>query len=105
MKSIIYLACFILFGASAFAQDINFEKISETSKEISTKISQELNFDDDRSHLLHRAIYSTKLSYRRAEHHLGDNPEKLKAAKDKIDEAFPKYLSNNFSRDKVTSSK
>ena len=101
MNSIMYLACFVFISLGVNAQESDLQSIAEKSKETSTIISQELNFDNDRSILLQRAIYSVALSYQRAEKQLADKPEKLKETKKMINESFPKYLSGNFSETEI----
>jgi len=101
MKSIIYVALFTILSANVFAQQDSQQNIAETSKETATKISQELNFDDDKSHLLHRAIYSLELTRLRAEEQFADNADKLKSTKDKINNNFPKTLEGNFTEQEI----
>ncbi len=84
-----------------YAQEANTQSLAETSKVTSTKISQELNFDDDKSLLLYRAIYSTELSRARAEEQLSDEPEQLQATNDKIDKSFSSILKGNFSESEI----
>ena len=97
MKKVIYFVCFLFIGISSFAQDSVLQGLAKESKLISTKISQKLNFDDDKTVLLQRAIYTKYVSLYRAEEQMSDMPEKLEATKEKIDKSFSKNLSKNFS--------
>lgn len=101
MKSIIYFAFISLMSVNVFAQQMNQENIAEKTKVTATKISQELNFDDDKSYLLHRAIYSVELSRLRAEEQFSNDTEKLEATKQKINKTFPKILEVNFTEQEI----
>lgn len=96
MKKVIYFVCFLFIGIGAYAQESDLQGLAKESKLISSKISQELNFDDDKTALLQRAIYTKYVSLYRAEEQMSDMPEKLGATKEKINKSFRKNLSKNF---------
>lgn len=102
MKSIIYVAIFTFMSIGVYAQEANTETLAEASKETSMKISQELNFDDDKNLFLYRAIYSTELSRARAEEQLSSEPEQLEATNKKIDKSFESILKSNFTESEIT---
>ena len=102
MKSFIYIVMFAMMSVGVYAQETDQQSLAESSKEISTKISQELNFDDDKSVFIYRAIYSTEIARQRAEEQLSDNPEKLKVTYQKIDKSFESILKGNFSESEIT---
>ncbi len=101
MKSIIYFAFIALISVNAFAQETTREEIAENTKAVANKISEELNFDGDKSYYLHRAIYSLELSRFRAEEQFSNNPEKLQATNEKIDKSLPKILEANFTKEEI----
>lgn len=101
MKKLIYFVCFLFIGIATYAQESDLKSLAEESKLISTKISQELNLDDDKNMLLQRAIYTKSLSLYRAEEQMSDMPEKLEATKEKIDMSFRKKLSRNFTANEI----
>lgn len=103
MKTIIYFACLLFMSLGVYAQESNLQGLAEESKQISTKISQELNFDDDKNMLLQRAIYTKSLSLYRAEEQMADKPQKLEATKEKIDRSFQKILVRNFTQFEIES--
>ena len=102
MKSFIYIAIFTIMSFGVTAQEADSQSLADSSKETSTKISQELNFDDDKSLFLYRAIYSTELSRARAEEQYSDAPEKLEATHEKIDKSFESILKSNFTASEIT---
>lgn len=79
-----------------YAQDTDLLHIAEESKQTSIDISKELNFDQHKSMLLHRAIYANARSVYRAEQQMANEPKKLAATKDKISKTFDKILAPNF---------
>ena len=101
MKSIIYIAIFVLMSVGVYAQETDQQSLAESSKETSTKISQELNLDDDKSVFLYRAIYSTEMARQRADEQMSDDAEKLKATYQKIDKSFASILKGNFSESEI----
>lgn len=105
MKSIIYIAFIALTTIGVYAQDNSEQEIAESTKALATKISQELNFDDDETLYLYRSLYSIEKTRIRAEEQLSDNPEQLGATNEKIEKTFHKMLSAKFSESEIASIK
>lgn len=101
MKSIIYIAFIAFTSMGAFAQNNSEQGIAETTKALATKISQELNFDDDKTLYLYRALYSTEQTRDRAEQQLGAEPEKLEETYEEINNSFNKMLTMKFSENEI----
>jgi len=105
MKSIIYIAFIVFTTIGVYAQDNGETEMAESSKALATKISQELNFDDNETLYLYRAIYSIEKTRHRAEEQLSDNPEQLSATNQKIKKTFHKMLAAKFSESEIASIK
>jgi hypothetical protein len=105
MKSIIYIAFFVLTSVGIYAQEINQQELAQNTKETATKISQELNFDDNESLYLYRAIYSTERTKLKAKQQLGDSAEQLQEMNQKINDQFIKMLSAKFDTSEIASIK
>lgn len=100
-----YILLFFVFstiGVSAqnFAQELN-----DSAKVLAEKISTELNIDDEQQLYLQRAIYSTKLSEKRANDQFASNPDMLEESTTKIQEAFDKMLQLKFDANQITAIK
>jgi len=105
MKSILYLAFFLFTSIGVYAQEVTQQSLVESTKETATKISQELNLDDNKTIYLHRAILSTEQTKLRAKEQLGENPEQLEAMVQKINDQFGKMLTAKFTETEITSIK
>lgn len=105
MKSIVYLAFIVLTSLGVYAQENSQQEMAETTKALATKISQELNFDDDETLYLYRALYSTEQTRKRAKEQLGSDPDVLNATNEKIEQSFYKMLTAKFSENEIASIK
>ena len=105
MKKFIYLIAIALFTFGGYAQTLNKADLAETTKTTAYNISKELNFNDNQAMFLYRAVLSTAQSRKRAKEQLADDPEKLKSANKKVDEAFDRMLNAKFSETEVASIK
>ncbi len=105
MKAIIYIAFIVLTSVGVYGQEINQQNLAESTKETATKISQELNFDDNESLYLYRAIYSTEQTKLKAKQQFGDNTEQLQEMNQKINDQFIKMLTAKFDASEIASIK
>jgi hypothetical protein len=105
MKAIIYIAFIALTSIGVYAQENAQQELAESTKVTATKISQELNLDDDQSIYLYRAIYSTEQTKQRALQQLGEDSEQLEEMNEKIDDQFNKMLKAKFSDSQIVNIK
>jgi hypothetical protein len=105
MKALIYIAFIALTSIGVYAQENTIQELAESTKAEATKISQELNFDDDQALYLYRAIYSTEQSKQRAHDQLEENSPQLQEFEQKIENQFGKMLEAKFSESEIVSIK
>lgn len=105
MKTIIYIAFIALTSIGVYAQESTQQELSESSKALALKVSQELNFDDNQTLYLQRAIYSTKQTKQRVRQQFGSNTSEYKDAEKKIDNQFVKMLKGKFNESEIATIK
>jgi hypothetical protein len=101
----LYVVLFFVFSTIGVSAQSYAEELNQTAKELTVKISDELNIDSDKQIYLQRAIYSTKLSQRRANEQFSNNPDMLETSTVKIKEAFDKMLELKFDANQISAIK
>lgn len=105
MKNFFFIAFILFTAASVYAQDNAKTEIAEATKVLASKISEELNLDDNETLYLQRALYSTEETRVKAKEQLSHDPVQLNAINEKIEQAFHKMLVAKFSKSEISSIK
>ena len=101
----IYILLFFVFSAVGVTAQTDANQLYNTTKELATKISGELNISEDNQVYLHRVLYSSELSRERALKQYSDNPEMLESTNQQIDDSFDKLLELKFNVNEISTIK
>ncbi len=101
----LYIILFFAFTTISVSAQTDVNELYENTKELATKISSELNINEDNQLYLHRAIYSTELSKERALKQYSENPEMLESTNLQIQESFNKILEVKFDASQISAIK
>jgi len=101
----LYILLFFVFTTMGVSAQTEVNELYDSTKELATKISGELNIAEENQVYLHRAIYSTELSKQRAVKQYANNPEMLEATNSEIDESFNKLLELKFNPNQISAIK
>lgn len=101
----LYILLFFVFTTVGVSAQTEVNDIYDSTKELATKISGELNISEDNQVYLHRALYSTELSKERALKQYSDNPEMLEATNTQIQDSFNKLLELKFDASQISAIK
>jgi len=101
----LYIFLFCVMATFSVSAQTETNELFDSTKELTTKISSELNISEDNQVYLHRALYSTKLSKERALKQYSDNPEMLESTNEQIQESFDNLLELRFNSSQISAIK
>ena len=101
----LYIIIFFVFSTVGVSAQIDANELYDSTKELATKISSELNINEENQIYLQRALYSTELSKQRALKQYSENPEMLESTNLQIQESFNSLLELKFNASQISAIK